>query len=120
MILIDSSIWIEHLRRESATVSLLLSSRRILAHPFVIGELAVGNLRNRSQILNTLRDLPAAVVASDEEVLRFIDRYLLAGRGLGYIDVHLLAAARLSHAGLWTTDKRLQASAELLSLSVEP
>jgi predicted nucleic acid-binding protein len=120
VILVDSSIWIEHLRRESATVSLLLSSRRILAHPFVIGEVAVGHLRNRRQILNTLRDLPAAVVASDEEVLEFIDRYLLAGRGLGYIDVHLLAAARLSHAGLWTADKRLQASAELLSLSATP
>jgi predicted nucleic acid-binding protein len=120
VILVDSSIWIEHLRRESAAVSLLLSSRRVLVHPFVIGEVAVGHLRNRRQILDTLRDLPAAVVASDEEVLEFIDRYLLAGRGLGYIDVHLLAAARLSHAGLWTADKRLGASAELLSLSAKP
>ena len=120
MILVDSSIWIEHLRRESATVSLLLASHRMLVHPFVIGEIAVGNLRNRRQVLDTLRDLPAAVVASDEEVLEFIDRYLLAGRGLGYIDVHLLAAARLSDAGLWTADKRLQASAELLSLSAKP
>ena len=89
-------------------------------HPFVIGEIAVGHLRNRQQILDTLRDLPAATVASDEEVLEFIDRYLLAGRGLGYIDVHLLAAARLSRVGLWTADKRLQASAELLSLSTKP
>lgn len=120
MILVDSSIWIEHLRRENATVSLLLSSRQILAHPFVIGEVAVGNLRNRGQVLGTLRDLPAAIMASDEEVLEFIDRYLLAGRGLGYIDVHLLAAARLSHASLWTADQRLQASAELLSLSAKP
>jgi predicted nucleic acid-binding protein len=120
VILVDSSIWIEHLRRESATVSLLLSAGQILAHPFVIGEVAVGNLRNRRQILNSFRDLPAAVVASDEEVLEFIDRYLLAGRGLGYIDVHLLVAARLSGAGLWTADKRLEASAELLSLSAKP
>jgi predicted nucleic acid-binding protein len=120
VILADSSIWIQHLRRESAIVSLLLSSGQILAHPFVIGEVAVGHLRNRRQILNALRDLPAAVVASDEEVLEFIDRYLLAGRGLGYIDVHLLAAARLSGVGLWTADKRLQASAELLSLSAKP
>jgi predicted nucleic acid-binding protein len=120
VILVDSSIWIEHLRHESATVSLLLSSRRILAHPFVIGEVAVGHLRNRRQVLNTLRDLPAAVVASDEEVLEFMDRFLLAGRGLGYIDVHLLAAARLSHAGLWTADKRLQTCAELLSFSAKP
>jgi len=120
VILVDSSIWIEHLRRASETVSLLLSSRRVLAHPFVIGEIAVGHLRNRRQVLDTFRDLPAAVVASDEEVLEFIDRYLLAGRGLGYIDVHLLAAARLSHSTLWTADKRLQASAELLSLSAKP
>jgi predicted nucleic acid-binding protein len=120
VILVDSSVWIDHLRRESAPVSLLLTTRQILAHPFVIGEVAVGNLRNRRRILQTLRDLPAAVVASDEEVLEFIERYLLAGRGLGYIDVHLLAAARLSHAGLWTYDKRLKASAELLSLSAQP
>ena len=120
MILVDSSVWIDHLRRESATVSSLLSSHRVLAHPFVIGEIAVGNLQNRRQVLDTLRNLPAAVVASDEEALEFIDRYLLAGRGLGYIDVHLLAAARLSDAGLLTTDKRLQASAELLSLSATP
>jgi hypothetical protein len=85
-----------------------------------IGEVAVGNLRNRRQILNSFRDLHAAVVASDEEVLEFIDKYLLAGRGLGYIDVHLLVAARLSGAGLWTADKRLEASAELLSLSTKP
>jgi predicted nucleic acid-binding protein len=120
VILVDSSVWIDHLRRESATVSLLLSSCRLLAHPFVIGEVALGHLRNRRQILGTLRDLPAAVVASNEEVLEFVERYLLAGRGLGYVDVHLLASARLSHAGLWTTDKRLEASAELLSLSAKP
>ena len=98
----------------------LLSADQILAHPFVIGEVAVGHLRDRSEVLGTLRALPAAVVASDEIVLEFIDRYLLAGRGLGYIDVHLLAAARLNHAVLWTADKRLQASAEILSLSVQP
>lgn len=120
MILVDSSIWIEHLRRESTAMSLLLTSRRVLTHPFVIGEIALGHLRDRRRILGTLRDLPAAIVASDEEVLQFIDRYLLAGRGLGYIDVHLLAAARLNRAGLWTADKRLQASAELLSLSAKP
>jgi len=82
VILVDSSIWIEHLRRASETVSSLLSSGRILVHPFVIGEIAIGHLRNRRQVLSTFRDLPAAVVASDEEVLEFIDRYLLAGVGL--------------------------------------
>lgn len=98
----------------------LLSADQILAHPFVIGEVAVGHLRDRSQVLGTLRDLPAAVVAPDEEVLELIDQHSLAGRGLGYIDIHLLAAARLSHAALWTVDKRLQASAELLSLLAKP
>jgi predicted nucleic acid-binding protein len=120
VILVDSSIWIEHLRRESAALSSLLTSRRLLIHPFVIGKIAVGQLRNRRQILETLRDLPSAAVASDQEVLEFMDRYLLSGRGLGYIDVHLLAATQLSRASLWTADKRLQASAELLSLSAKP
>ena len=117
MILVDSSIWIDHLRHENADVSRLASSRQILMHPFAIGEIAVGTLRNRVIILQSLRDLPSAAVASDDEVLDFIDRFLLAGRGLSYIDVHLLAAARLNDATLWTADRRLQMSAELLSLS---
>jgi hypothetical protein len=120
VILVDSSIWIDHLRRENATVSALLSLGRVLAHPFVTGEIALRHLANRRQILDALLELPAAVVASDREVLQFIDRYLLTGRGLGYIDVHLLAAARLSHASLWTADKRLQAAAEILSLAARP
>ena len=94
--------------------------RQILMHPVVIGEVAVGNLKNRSQILQSFRDLPAAVVVSDSDVLDFIERFLLAGRGLSYIDVHLLAAARLSGAPIWTADRRLQTSAELLSLSAKP
>jgi predicted nucleic acid-binding protein len=120
LILVDSSIWIDHLRRENADVSRLASSKQIPMHPFVIGEVAVGNLKNRSLILNGLRDLPAALVASDDEALDFIVRFLLAGRGLSYIDFHLLAAARLSEAALWTADRRLQVSAELLSLSTKP
>jgi len=83
-------------------------------------EIAVGNLKNRSQILQSLRDLPTAVVVSDSEVLDFIERFLLAGRGLSYIDVHLLAAARVSEAPIRTPDRRLQTSGELLSLSAKP
>jgi predicted nucleic acid-binding protein len=119
-VLVDTSVWVDHFRRRNIRLVATLEAAQVLIHPFVIGEIAVVHLRNRRQILGTLRDLPAAVVASNEEVLEFVERYLLAGRGLGYVDVHLLASARLSHAGLWTTDKRLEASAELLSLSAKP
>ena len=120
MILVDSSIWIDHLRYEIAEVSHLATSKQILIHPFVIGEIAVGNLKNRSEVLRGLHDMPAAMVVSDADALDFIERFLLAGRGLSYIDIHLLAAARLNEATLWTADRRLQKSAELLSLSITP
>ena len=83
-----------------------------MIHPWVIGELACGNLRNRSQVLELLQGLPTATVASDAEVLLLIEREQLMGRGIGYIDAHLLAAARLSRCGLWTQDRRLAAVAQ--------
>jgi predicted nucleic acid-binding protein len=91
----------------------------VLAHPFVIGELALGNLSQREPVLSALSDLPRAVVATDAEVLHFIDRHTLFGRGAGYIDVHLLAAVRLtSGAQLWTRDKRLHGLAVQLGLAI--
>jgi predicted nucleic acid-binding protein len=102
-----------------ATLATLLAHGRVLTHPFVIGELALGELRQRSAILADLSDLPAAVVATDAEVLRLITRNALFARGVGYIDVHLLAAARLTAgAKLWTNDKRLNAVAEPIGLAM--
>jgi predicted nucleic acid-binding protein len=119
MILVDSSIWIDHLRQGDTRLAALLRARRVLAHPFVIGELALGSLRQREAVLGALQDLPQAVVASDEEVFRFIDQHELFGLGIGYVDVHLLAAARLTvGTSLWTRDKRLNAVAERLTLAV--
>lgn len=86
----------------------LLNDGHVVCHPFIIGELACGNLRNRTEILSLLQALPVALHAEHEEVMRFIENYRLAGKGLGYIDVHLLASAILTKIPLWTLDKRLQ------------
>lgn len=97
----------------------LLGDGKVLGHPFVVGELALGNLRQRDAFLRDLIDLPQAAVAEDEEVLRFIDREKLSGRGIGYVDAHLLAAVRLTpDAKLWTRDRRLQTVAAELGLAV--
>jgi predicted nucleic acid-binding protein len=118
VILVDSSIWIEHLRSGSAILTELLDDGEVLAHPFVIGELTLGNLHPRDPFLSNLRDLPQAIVAEDEEVLRLINRQALFGRGIGYVDAHLLAAVRLtSGSRLWTRDQRLHAVADALGLA---
>jgi len=107
MILVDTSIWIDHLRRGDGELVAALLVGQVLMHPWVVGELACGTLHDRAQILDLLRSLPVSPVAVEDEVLFFIDRYALMGRGIGYIDVHLLASARLAGARLWTRDKRL-------------
>jgi predicted nucleic acid-binding protein len=118
VILVDSSVWIEHLRLASAILGALLDAGEVLGHPFVMGELALGNLRRRDDILRVLRRLPQANSASHGEVLRFIDREALFGRGIGYVDAHLLAAARLTPGSrLWTRDRRLHAVAAQLGLA---
>lgn len=118
MILVDTSIWINHLRAEDERLTALLDSGEVLGHPYVTGELALGNLQPRDAILSDLRDLPQAIVVSDTEVLLLIDRQRLFGRGIGYVDVHLLAAVRLTpDARLWTGDRRLQAVAAELGLA---
>jgi hypothetical protein len=119
VILVDTSVWVDHLRASDETLVGLLGAGMILAHPFVIGELALGNLGQRETVLNALSDLPQATVATDAEVLHFIDRYTLFGRGAGYIDIHLLAAVRLTAgAELWTRDKRLHGIAAPLGLAI--
>jgi len=117
MILVDTSVWIDHLRHGEAELVAALQQSQIMVHPFVVGELACVNLKNRSQLLSLLESLPAATKASDAEVRAFIDQHALMGRGIGYIDVHLCASARLSGAQLWTRDKRLQAVASELGWS---
>jgi hypothetical protein len=116
MILADSSVWVDHLRHGDARLKTLLGVGQVITHSFVVGELALGNLRQRDAVLQSLRDLPQAVMASDEEVLDFIERHALPGSGIGYIDAHLLASARLTAAYLWTRDKRLNEVATRLGL----
>ena len=118
MILIDTSVWVDHLRTRDETVFGLLDTGQVLIHPFVIGEIALGNLPQRRLVLNMLRLLPQAPVASDSEVLHFIERHKLFGIGIGYVDAHLLAAAQLvGDASLWTRDKRLLHTAVRVGLA---
>jgi predicted nucleic acid-binding protein len=123
VILVDTSVWVDHLQRGDERLISLLDSGEVLGHPFVIGELAIGelalgNLRNRDAVLSDLRDLPQVVLAEHEDVLELINLQALFGRGIGYVDAHLLAAARLTDgSGLWTLDRRLQAVAGQLGLA---
>ena len=118
MILVDTSVWIDHLRTRDKTLVELLIAKQVLGHPFIIGEIALGHLPERRQILSSLRDLPQAIVASHDEVLNLIERERLSGLGIGYVDAHLLAATRLTErASLWTRDKRLQSAGERLTLT---
>lgn len=115
MILVDTSVWVEHFRAGTPGLDTLLLDCQVLCHPFIIGELAFGNLKNRTEILSLLRELPMASCAEDDEVIQFIDDRKLMGKGLGYIDIHLLMSALLTGVPLWTIDKRLhEVSSKLL------
>ena len=107
MILVDTSVWIEHFRVGNRVLGEILDRALALTHPFVIGELACGNLKNRTRILSDLRALPSADAASHEEVLRLVEERKLWGRGIGWIDGHLLASSLLSSCQLWTLDRQL-------------
>ncbi|MES9939597.1 MAG: type II toxin-antitoxin system VapC family toxin [Candidatus Thiodiazotropha sp. 6PLUC1] len=118
MILVDTSVWIDHLRSGDDALMTLLNSARVLMHPFVLGELACGNLRQRVEVLSLLQNLPQAAVAQDGEVLFFIEQHELMGRGIGYVDAHLMAAVVLDRgARLWTRDKRLHILADKLGMA---
>jgi predicted nucleic acid-binding protein len=118
MILVDTSVWVEHLRFGNAALVHLLESGQVLTHPFVIGELALGSLSQRAIILNALHGLPQTLVASAGEVLHLIEQHGLFGNGIAYVDVHMLAAVRLTPGStLWTLDKRLLAAANKLGVS---
>lgn len=117
MILVDTSVWIDHLRHGESALTNLLNAGEVVMHPFVIGELALGNLRQRDVILDTLNNMPRAKIATNEEVLTFINQSKLYGLGIGYIDAHLLASVRLMPVTLiWTRDKRLCAAADQLEI----
>jgi predicted nucleic acid-binding protein len=118
MVLVDTSVWVAHFRQGNVGLEPLLTEGLVLGHPFIVGELACGNLHNRAEILSHLAALPQAIPASHGEVLQFIETYHLMGRGLGYVDMHLLASARLSGVSLWTLDKKLQEAA--MDLRVMP
>jgi predicted nucleic acid-binding protein len=121
MILVDTSIWIDHLRQGDHALAACLDEGQVLMHPFILGELACGNLRNRQQLLGLWRRLPRALMATDAEVLYFIEQKKLMGVGIGYTDAHLLTSAVLSGArGFWTRDRRLAEIAASLGCSVQP
>ena len=120
MILVDTSVWVDHLRQGIPLLGDLLATGQVATHPFVIGELACGNLANRREILTLLASLPSVKVASHAEALHLIETHRLQGSGLGWIDVHLLSAALLSQVGLWTRDRRLQAARKALAIAEKP
>lgn len=114
--LVDTSVWIDHLRRGNRRLVEQLEYGEVLTHRFVIGELACGHLQNRSEILSLLGNLAEGPVAEHREVMAFVDARELMGKGLGWIDMHLLASAALAGTPLWTLDRRLSAAAESLGL----
>jgi predicted nucleic acid-binding protein len=119
MILIDTSVWIDHLRQPEPKLAALVGVRNVLGHPFVLGEIAMGSFKNRENILTMLRRLPQAVAAREDDVHAFVTRHSLFGLGIGYIDAHLLVSAQLSpNTLIWSRDKRLLAVAEGLGLAM--
>jgi len=119
LVLVDTSVWVEHLRNGTDGLAALLDEGHVVCHSFIIGELACGNLKNREEILKFLKALDSAALAEHEEVTRFIEIHSLMGKGLGYIDMHLLASAHLSKIPLWTLDKRLDEASARLGLRYE-
>ena len=112
MILVDTSVWVDYLRGGDPPLVRLLEAEQVCTHDFVVGELACGNLRNRTELLGLLQSLPRLASATDEETLFLIERRKLMGRGIGYVDAHLLAATILGGARLWTKDKALKSIAD--------
>jgi predicted nucleic acid-binding protein len=121
VILVDTSVWIDHLRSADRLLAELLDRGQVLVHPFVIGEVALGRLRRRDLVMEILGLLPHAAVAAHDELLHFIEQYRLFEHAIGYVDAHLLAATRLTAgATLWTRDKRLRSAADRLGMAGAP
>jgi len=120
LILVDTSVWVDHLRRGDPGLVDLLERSIVMMHPFVVGEIACGTLHNRESILELLQDLPTAAMAEDNEVLRFIESHVLHGKGIGYVDVHLLASVALTEgARIWTRDKKLRLVAQMIGCAYQ-
>ena len=117
MVLVDTNIWINHFRKKDADLVAFLNVGSVVCHPFIIGELAAGNLTNRIEILNLFQSLPSTPVVEPSEYLEFVDSRKLMGKGLGFVDIHILASAILSGVPLWTSDKRLAKAAEDLGIA---
>ncbi len=117
MVLVDTSVWIDHFRDSNKRLVALLESGTVVIHPFVLGELACGNLHNRKEMISLLHALPQASRVEDDDVLFFIERHRIMGQGIGLIDAHLLAACHVDTALLWTTDKRLRELASALNIA---
>jgi hypothetical protein len=117
-VIVDTSVWINHLRIGDARLAAQLEEGTVLVHPFIVGELACGNLRNRQEILSLLEGLPTPKLAEHDEAIQLVEREQLHGRGIGWVDVHLLASARLSGVSLWTLDRRLSNVATSLGVGI--
>lgn len=121
MILVDTSVWIDHFRAADKQLMALLTRNEVLTHPFVIGEIALGSVAKRAEALRHLNNLPAAIAATHEEAMTFIERRKLANTGLGYVDVNLIASAALTPgAALWSRDKNLRAAAARCGVASKP
>jgi predicted nucleic acid-binding protein len=118
MVLVDTSVWVSHLRKGSSRLQALLLDGTVVCHPFIIGELACGKIKNRTEILSLLQALPMLEVIEHSELLLFIERNRLMGIGLGLVDVHLLAAAMLAGISLWTYDRKLQQASAKLNIDL--
>lgn len=116
MVLVDTSVWISHFRDNNQHLKKLLIDESVACHPFIIGELACGNMKNRKEIISLLQALPQTLVAENNEILAFIENKKLMGVGIGLIDVHLIASALLTNLPLWTADKRLRTTASKFNI----
>ncbi|MDP2862295.1 MAG: PIN domain-containing protein [Desulfobacterales bacterium] len=116
MVLVDTSVWVSHLRDGNAELANLLNDGNVLCHPLIVGELACGNLKDRALILSFLQLLPMSIEVEHDEVLSFIEDNRLMGKGIGYVDVHLITSAVLMDASLWTLDKKLAQAADILRI----
>jgi predicted nucleic acid-binding protein len=120
LILVDTSVWVDHLRRGDPGLVDLLERSIVIMHPFVVGEIACGTLHRRESILELLQDLPAAAVAEGDEVQRFVESHVLHGKGIGYVDIHLLASVALTEgARIWTRDKKLRLVAQRMGCAYQ-
>ncbi len=117
MVLVDTSVWVSYLRDGDSHLETLLNDGDVVCHPFIIGELACGNIKNRTEILSLLGSLPVVQIADHEEILTFIESKRLMRKGLGYIDIHLLASSILSDVSFWTCDKKLKEMAIELGIN---